>query len=306
MKRVYVTTIHRKKEFTKGERLGNVYVVDWETKEFLTKPSGLDPGYSFHKPLSKSHGVRGISFHGDKIFVAGSGSNLSCFDKDTFELVEHKEIKELIGIHHIRSHGGLLNVVSTGNDTLFKLDGFDVVDEVHIGDYKEYIEPHMFEECREKEWGTNKLHFNSIGWGPDGDEYHIYCGAKIIFNFTKKEVVYSGEGLNGPHDLVFDDNSLFFNNSETLSTCRIDLGSKGLYEVHKFYPDSRFISEYNTNGFTRGLAKSGDTLFMCGSPTRVCSFDIELNKETDVLELSDDLGESIFDIILDPRDWEVV
>lgn len=305
MKRVYITTIHRKKEFTAGERLGNVYVVDWRTKRLLTKPSGLDPGYSFHRPLSKSHGVRGISFHNEKIFVAGSGSNLSCFDKDTFELIEHREIKELIGIHHIRSHNGLLYVVSTGNDILFKLDNFDIVDEVYIEDYKEHIEPYMFEECKEKSWGTNKVHFNSIGWDQDGNEYHIYCGAKVIFNFTKKEVVYCGNNLKGPHDLVFDGSSLYFNNSETLSTCKVGLVSKDLCEVHSFSPDSEFISEYNTNGFTRGLAKSGDVLFMCGSPTRVCSFDVKNNKEIDSLKLSDDLGESVFDVMLDPRDWEV-
>lgn len=302
MRRVYVTTIQRTND-PDGGALGNIYVLDWDTKELLTNPRGLDPGYSFYRPRGKSHGVRGITFYKGVLYVAGSGSNLSRFDPDTYEMMDSKVFEQFRGVHQIRVFNGLLYVVSTLNDSLHKLDGYDIVETVKLETYKSYIDPFI---DYEKSWGLDRLHFNSIAW-LDGEEYHSYCGPHIIFNFSRKKVIHQGGLVQSPHDIVFKNGCFITNSSTDKSTVSVNLFSGEEQVIQKITPPSHSnSSEHNSCGLTRGLAISGNLLFACSSPTVVNTFRYNNNSWTseETFDLGGNLDESIFDILLDPRDWD--
>ncbi len=307
MRRVYIAALHRKRDVGPQKLFGNMYVIDWDTKEFLREPKGMDPGYSLYNPSSNSHGVRSLSFHEGKLYVAGSGSVLSSFDVDTYKLLKSNVYSEFQSLHQIRSYNGFLYVVSTSNNNLYKLVNDEIVETVELKDFREYIEPHI--SSSPNGWNGERLHFNAIGWGPNGDEYHSYCAHQLLFNFTKKEVFYQGGELAGPHDISFIGDNLIVSSSSNKKTLSINIRTKEVNKIQEVKPEKvpDYLKGLNEFGFTRGVAVHKNKVFVCSTPTRVVIFNYDPIKDHYSLEeefnISDEPIESISDIVLDPRDW---
>jgi hypothetical protein len=287
--------------YPQGE-IGYVYILDWETKEPLGPPIEIVP---HQPPEGKSHGSRGITIHRDQLWVATSGDNILVFDLDTFrfrEDIRHPNWKRL---HQIKSRqsDGTMHVVSTGNDTLFRMGGphSTLTD---LSTQSELLEPHIIQRTREDQWGNDMLHFNSVGWAPNGDEHHVYYNCNMIFNWTRQQIVALNGPLHRPHDLAFVEDG-FFVNSSADKTCLF----------YKWNGEIRVVNKNlevpppgipNNTGYTHGLAIGDDTLFACASPTKICAFEkVEPFHHIETFHLNNAPNECIYDLVLDPRDWSI-
>lgn len=295
--------MHRLYENGVGQgELGYVYVLDWETKELVVKPQGVQPDYSLYTPMGRSHGCRGITIHDGKLYVASSGSDISVFDLDTYQRIERLTFPSMRHLHQIKSHDGFLYACSTGTDRLYKIKNDKVEEETYLDVVAPYVDSHIPQEWVGT-WGRDRLHFNSVAWNSSGDECHVYFGARMIFNFTQKKVLYAHGVLHCPHDLLFASGGYFACSST----------DKAVY----FFQDNGIIRCVNKNfdiappgtpnahGFTHGLAMGDGLLFSCSSPTKIRSFDLGNFELKDTLYINDNPNECIYDLVLDPRDWRI-
>ena len=294
MKRIYVTSLHRVPDPNEEGDLGKLYIIDWEDKQLRHKPLATES-----ITIGRSRGIRGITWHNGKLVVAGVTNNISVYNPDTLELENSFPNGDAKYLHQIRSHNGMLHMASTGNDVVVRapLYGCD-----SIAELRDIIDPYITHPnaCP---WGGDRLHFNSLAWDENGDEYHVYNAASMIFNFTKKEVFCHSRAFHALHDLVITPTHMITNSSGDRATLSIDRKTKDISVIHK----SRRHPTYSTNlhGMTRGLAAHGNHLFIGITPGDIALY----YKWKDQYEfvsnfsLSIDPRESIFDILLDPRDW---
>jgi hypothetical protein len=139
-----------------------------------------------------------------------------------------------------------------------------------------------------------------MGWSPNGEEYHLYSRQGQIFNYTKQEVVF--EGLERGHDIHFLDNDrLIVNESKFKRALLLNLADKTKTVLHTV-PNRGKDTLRTMWGFTRGIAASKDLIFLGSSPLGLHIFDKQLNPVED-WQVSTTPIETIFDICLDPRDW---
>jgi len=148
------------------------------------------------------------------------------------------------------------------------------------------------------------LHFNSIGWAPNGDEYHVYYNARMVFNWTQQKIMAQGGLLHCPHDVLVT-NDGFFTCSST---------DKALYHFYN-NGDIRVVVKNqevavpdcpNHAGFTHGIARGDDILFVCSAPTKIQTFkDRHWFNFIEVFHCSGAVNECIYDLTLDPRDWRI-
>jgi WD40 repeat protein len=232
-------------------------------------------------------GVRGMCFHEGELWIAGFRNTLNLIDLETYSIKQTFTHDELRGTHLIYSRDGYLWVTNTSANEIVKLRNNKV----------EKIIP-----LPKSVNGTQHLHFNSIAWSPNGDEYHLYCGLGEIVNFTQQKTVFNG--IERGHDLYFlDDNQLIVNESKQKRALLINLLDKSETVLHTVTKEGIDTSE-NRWGFTRGVAASKDLIFLGSSPPCLHIFDRELN-QLEPWRISQTPPETIFDICLDPRDWKL-
>lgn len=318
MRRVYVTSLFRfdtEEDRARNKDLdGRVYVLDWDSGEVLNEPLCVEPGNGLMAKSGRSSGARGIAFHQDRIYVAGSGSFINVFDPDTLRIKTRIQCdQETQGSFHIiREKDGILYVPNTRGDSILKIQGVEIIEEVKL---EEHVRPLLEANnargdwYEKREWGHDKLHFNSIGWDPaTGDEYHMYFGPRMLVNFTKKEIVLKEGPLNCPHDIVPTQHGIFTSSSGDRTVLLVRENGRFIHTITKEYQGEYTGPEYALWGFTRGLAYyKPEKLLVTGvSPGTLRGYRFEgahkvfLEKE---LVLTMDNKESIFDVMLDPRDW---
>jgi hypothetical protein len=267
MKLICVTTIIRNKR-APGKR-GHFYTLDYDTKEVLSKQG--------------TPGLRGMCFHEGKLWVGDFKKFLRTVNPTTGLVEQELNLQELAGVHLIYSRDGYLWLTNTASNSILKMQNSKVVDIIELAPSNEH------------------LHFNSMGWAPNGDQYHLYSHLGQIYNYTKREVAF--DGIERGHDLHFlDDHRLLVNESRYSRGLLVDLSDKTRTELHAV-PQHREDTPHIRWGFTRGIAASKDLIFMGSSPAKLHIFDGAL-KMVDTWEISTTPTETIFDICLDPRDWD--
>ena len=298
MKRIYVTSLNRVSDPNEDGDLGKLYVLDWDTKKII--PHSLE---SDTINIGRSRGVRGIEYVDNYLIVAVVTNKLSAYNADTMLLIKEWEVAETKFLHQIRlDNEGFLALASTGNDRIIRASNRKTYFIEELSWNKDIIDPYITHPnaCP---WGGDRLHFNSLAWDENGDEYHIYNAPRIIFNYTKQEVFAQGGPLLAMHDIVFMDNHLIVNASGDRTTLAIDRVTKEIRVIHKSrrYPNS----EHNLHGMTRGLAAWKDYLFIGSTPGDLTLYQKKGNEYFFIsnFQLTQDPKESIFDILLDPRDW---
>jgi hypothetical protein len=297
--RVYLSTINRVGDSEVRSIFGHLYVLDWDTGELL---HDLEQPVETDLSIGRSKGARGIVFSDNRIYVANSVNAITMYDANTYKVLDHKEFDEIVVVHQMNMHQGLLCAVSTTTDSVVRVDkDLNLVSVSKIEN--RLLDKDLTVDQNAKEWGIDKAHFNSICWLPNGDEIHVYNTFNMIYNFTRKEIIYRGDPLNSPHDIISFRDSLIVNSSANCQTVQIqDNKAKIIFSVP---PENIRVVDHNQWGMTRGLTSFKDRLFICYTPMRVLEFKYEdgqffLEKRVDI-----DEGEnkSIFDICLDPRDW---
>jgi hypothetical protein len=257
-----------------------------------------------------SFGLRGIAWHDDALVVARSDENIMFLDPDTFNQrhVWHTPL-EIGHIHQLKSMGGLLWVVSTANNRLYGCQNSNIVTMTKISDARRWLDPHVPDvtHIRARTWGSDRAHFNSIGWHPrTGDEYHCYANLCMIFNWTQQTPVWIGSPLGMPHDVVFLPDGRFVVNSSAFRTAYV-------FEPHGDGVRPRPILElpgaefdgWSMPGWLRGGGYSDvtDTLLLASTPGTLHAFRGRTLEPLGSLEFSRDPTESPYDLVLDPRDW---
>lgn len=302
MKRIYLSTMFRLYEAGQPQgELGYVYLIDWETKQQIASPLEIRP---LQPPDGKSHGSRGITIHNNKLYVATSGDDILTFSLDDYRhlgRVTHSGFRRL---HQIKDRNGQLYVVSTGGDQLYILENNQVVEVRNLKELAPQIEQYVVQRTREDQWGNDMLHFNSVGWTPDGDEIHVYYNTRMVYNYTRRKIVYQGGVLHCPHDIAAVENGMFVNSSANKS-CVFLRDDGDIYVINKNL--ERAPPECPNNiGFMHGLAIGDGMLFACSSPSVMRTF--ELTKpfhHIETFQVNDALNECIYDLVLDPRDWSI-
>jgi WD40 repeat protein len=296
MKRIYISSLNRVHDPNEEGDLGKLYLLDWDTKKVI--PHSVE---SEAIQIGRSRGIRGIAFNQDRnwLWVAGVNNKLSVYDANTMNLLDTFDVSEAKFLHQIRVHDQTLHLVSTGNDRIFRGCG----DYENIGKIFHLIDPHITDPSF-PDWGNDRLHFNSIAWDENGDEYHVYNSPRMIFNWSKREVFMQGGPFHSLHDIVINPKEIIVNSSGDRTTLAIDRKTKEITVIHK--NRSRPSEEHNLHGMTRGLAQFDDYLFVGVTPGTILCFRLkrgEWEYDSHVV-LSEDRRESIFDILLDPRDWK--
>jgi len=312
MKRIYLSMMKRVEYPTRvgyGDN-GRVVVLDWETKQEVLPQAKIYDLRKPDNPMSRSHGSRGICFHQGKLYVGGSHELVSILDPETNQL-EETILTPAKRIHQLKEHNGIVYIISTGDNSYYKLQGHDIIEHVSVSDVKPFVERYLpAEKQGRNNWHeSDLLHFNSIDWHPDtGDEHHVYYMPGTVFNHTRKEVVF--DGVVGAHDLCFVDSETFVvNDSMNRTSIRVRAGERHIiYEASPAPEGTEFKGEKAKDnhalwGFTRVAVTAGNSLFVSSAPGRLVEIDTNTWEQIGMFDTTLDPGDSLYDIALHPEDW---
>lgn len=312
MKRIFVSSLVRigaMSEFygVRGD-VGKVYLFDIESGSLITNPVDIDissDGSSLHKVQGKSRGARGLAYYNGHLYVAGSVNVISVYDINTLELVDTLKFNEKHYFHQLRVHNDRLHAISTGTDSILRIKDFVVEEVTFLGDKDAFFSTFLYEGREYNEWGTDRVHFNSIAWDEEGAEYHVYHTLDAVVNYTSNKLIAQGGPLWSPHDVAFHGSDILVNSTAAHSLVAIDRDSGKQRVV--------FVSDYdgdpsnpdNDWNSTRGLAVFGEYVVVGSVPTRVTLLRRTGSGEY-VVENRFDLSlfpyEAVYDILIHPDD----
>jgi len=234
----------------------------------------------------ETRGVRGLVFVDHHLILASFTNELFLLDTERGTVIGKWEYPELSFLHKIYYDGEHIVIPSTGNDSVARIHPgtMELVDIVTLT-------------------GSPKdtLHFNSMGWDGEGNEYHLYHTPGKIVRRDTGETVF--EDLVGAHDLEFIDGlRVVVNDSSRRRTMLGDLRNKELTPI--FTAEDGPSTTVSKWGWTRGAAYYPGMLFIGSAPANIHLLETTFFLEVGSMRLSDTAEESIFDICLDPRDWQ--
>ena len=136
------------------------------------------------------------------------------------------------------------------------------------------------------------LHFNSINF-ESGRELHLYNSVGVVFDRDARRVVFCSKELNSPHDMLSFGGGLFINSSNNNET--LFFKGDGVTSVFKSSETSEYTG-FNSPGYTRGLHRDGNSLFIGVSPVIISEIDINTLQHKNSFLISDNCNEVIYDI----------
>jgi hypothetical protein len=298
MKRIYITLGERIATYGELEDKGDFIILDWENKQVIDQITFVGR-QKIEK--SRSSGPSGLDFFDGFLYVA-CRNDLIALNPDTYK-EDHRINLVLGGVHQIKSFGDNLFLSSTYRNVKQVVRNQKVIDVV----------PTLFSgiESDTKPAGC----FNAITFAPNGDEYHLYSGPKIIYNFSQRKIAYRVSDAQAPHDLCFiNNNEVLYTRSILRHICKINFKTQVEDVIFEspipFHPDPQ--NDFNFYGFMRGLAfdKKTNKLYAMSNPATIYEIDCSTWQIIDSMdflkyELSkEELRKRCpFDLILDPRDW---
>jgi hypothetical protein len=318
MKRIYISSIYRGEADSSNN--DTLFTVDWETGDILASPEKpAEVCLMPIKGISKSYGTRGMAWYKDKLWVLGAVQGLLEIDPNTYNIIKTHRPEKIHHPHLMKVKDDLMWVTSTQRDSLVAWDGTKVVQERRIQDIpgiKELTDPYLAPSVMDRPFGADRLHFNSVAWDSDGNEYHTYMFCSAIFDVTNMRVVESG--IPAPHDLEIRGNRLFYSASgdRSLFSLQIDgdRAAKRTCWMTREIPDSELEARKKYKGKTefpfmalvRGIATSpaDGLLFSAFAPGHLVAIDLkQRGKIVKEIKYCDSRHAQPFDILLDPRDW---
>lgn len=272
MKRMYITTVFRR-DNERGKE-GRIHAIDWETKASLWEKN--------------TEAVRGMAFIKGQLFVASFNNELRTVDTETGDFTATWEYPEIRRLHKIyyRKDKNVIVLPSTGNDSVATIDveTMKLIDKTHLANLY-----------------RDTLHFNSMGWDGDGCEYHLYHRPGTVVKAATGETVF--DNLQGAHDLEFiDDYRVVINHTSSRQTLVGDVKTGELKTI--FEAEDGPSTTVSMWGGTRGAVHHNGVIFTGSFPTDIHMFKIDSWDRLDWHRVSSAREESLFDIILDPRDWK--
>ncbi|MFT4768595.1 MAG: hypothetical protein ACI8RN_001732 [Glaciecola sp.] len=291
-----------------GESHGGVYLINLETDELL-KPIDWNKVDIDWAGRGWDRGLRGIAFHGERIFIAAS-DEIFAFDQ-AFNLLASYKNPYLKHCHEIAVHQNHLFISSTGFDSILGLNldteafdwGLHLLSEgpafaVRRYDPRESNGPLLL----------NKLHLNNI-FCDEGGMYMSGLRTKSLLRFDGKSVGVMTTLPEGVHNarpfldgVLFNDtrsDALRFESPKTRKAFRVPR-----FPEHKLTHTDVDDSRIARQGFGRGLCTISDDLIAAGSsPSTVTLYDLREQKPLKVINLSMDIRNAIHGLQRWPFEW---
>lgn len=253
----------------------------------------------------QSRGCRGIVWHDGAIYIALHPDILQRRHPDTLGVEWESKIPGLREVHQLQSRDGELLVVSTGTNELLHMRNHEVikVESVltpHVVHH--YAHTHLLGE----EGAQDKLHFNSIGWSPDGRPHYLFAECDVLYDVYEHRAAWFGRPLRQPHDVCFvSQDVVLVNSSANRSMVLLDLARR---TYRYMYHDERTPPSQDVRvalvGWTRGLALDGHVAFVGVAPGEVVAVNWKTDTVVGRLPISSDPRDAPFQLLLDPRDWK--
>lgn len=302
MRRVYVSCTER----VIGERyVSDLVLLDVDSNRVLaSRPVVL--AIAEKVPGSgRSRGGRGICWHRGELTFAINSGILETLDPETLQARSRREIPDCSEVHLIRSHADVLHLCSTWTNRVIRINGDLVTSNFVLSDeLRQFVGA---ERAKRPDW-QDHLHFNSIAWNFEGEEFHLYSHPSIIFNWTKKEIMYQGDKLRNAHDLHFLDNRrLLVNSSWERKTKLFDTYTRTFKTVYE-EPNAVILDlliDHAKTGWLRGLMvdHSSGLMLISAAPGRLHILELGSWRVLQTMEFSTHPHCTPFDIALHPEDW---
>lgn len=291
-----------------GESHGGVYLIDLDKQQVAQTVdwNAMDIDW---QGRGWDRGLRGISFDGDRIYIAAS-DELFAFSP-AFEQITSYRSPYLKHCHEICRYKRRLYLTSTGFDSIlgFDLDshrfswGLKVLRD--MGDLRAApFEP-------ERGGGPspgNKLHLNSVTASPRA----LFLGGLNtggLYAYTGKHITQAASLPAGTHNAQPHGNGVLFNDTDK-DTVRFvpTRGPQRVFRVPRYEPDLLTHTDLDDSrtarqAFGRGLCTIDDTLIAAGSsPSTITLHDLDSMKTTLSINLTMDIRNAIHGLEVWPFD----
>lgn len=265
--KLYITSLVRKGTH-RGED-GWLYIVDLPSFKVIDK--------------IKHVSLRGMCLLDNELIVADFFHTLYKFNEPERKLEVYCDDNRFSYLHLIYNRNGTIWTTNSGNNSIVKVKDAQVTEVIKLNPKS-----------------SDELHFNSIGFAPNGDEYYMYNYCGHVWSKRHRRFVVGD--LKCAHDIVFiNDEEFVVNDSLTRRTllCNINGGHRAIVNMPE---DSRSTGVCMWN-LTRGLeyVPEKNLMFVATSPCMIHVLDVSDNyKDIHAIELSQNRDESTFDLLVAP------
>ena len=312
MKIICTTVVRAAKQ---GDIHGGLYVIDVDSSEILHY-APYDKEFVNDNERGGERGLRGICVLPDRIIVADSAGFIE-LDIEDYSIIDTHQNQEVFkSIHEICYHQGYLWATSTAYDAIVKMDlqfnvlGFWEILGENKPDHKILTEKKRIDPSEKSE--NDNYHINSIcTYGGqllfsglitglyDFDDMSVNCPMPYLSGNILKEFGIAKPGTKVTKAATFihnfyeyDDYFLAnFTTFSTLGVARKQLGGAAFDAA--LIPRSKnakfCVDDIAVNNWNRGLARSGDLVFIGSSPARILVYDLNLAEFIKEIELEQDI-----------------
>lgn len=262
-------------------------VVDWNTVDISWEGRGWD------------RGLRGIAFHGDKIYVAAS-DELFCFNQD-FSIAASWRSPYLRHAHEMSRHQDHLYVTSTGYDSILR---FDLTHQTF--DKAWLIRPTKdgkigvasYDPAQQGPEPENRLHINAVHCDATG----FYVGARAL-PFLLHVGAQGSRPIaripTGTHNAMPYRGGVIYNHTNE-DVIAIEENGQPIYLPVPTYPETALENsdlgdeKLARQGFGRGLCWTEDGILLSGSsPSTITAWDLPSRSILTSVNLSMDVRNAI-------------
>jgi hypothetical protein len=297
MRRIYVSTVGRGKN---KEEASRVYCVDYDTGKTLMSHAipiaNID--LSATNPRGGTRGARGLCWYNSRLWVAG-WDGLFELDPDTLRVERGFWSDECWDIHQIYAGQFEITCVGTWTNSIYK---FSEGKFTKVKDLTE-IHPGEFQAP-----SPDRLHFNAMS----GRYANLNTIGAIADMKTGELVVEDPEIFFGTHDLIeLPTNELVINLSRLRKTVTLNMDT---WEIQRTLVELPEVKQPAGTimcmpGWMRGASyiPKHDTLLLGTAPARVLAIEnvstATGKNQFKEIKISDDIVDSVFDVIPHPWDW---
>jgi len=283
-----------------GESHGGIYIVDFEA-ERTYQPVDWNTMDIDWQGRGWDRGLRGISFYGDRVFIAASDELFEY--NPNFELIASYRNPYLKHCHEICVHEDHLFITSTAFDTILafnlRKNVFDNAFMVRT-DGRNLSMAQYNPNSDEGPLAMNKLHINNI-FCEKGGMYLSGLKTQGLLLYNGKRIGMSATLPVGTHNARPFREGILFNDTESnkLRYATPDGKDDCAFSV-PLYPRADLVnseaddSGVARQGFGRGLCAISDTLIAAGSsPSTITLYDLEQKKMVKTVSISMDIRNAI-------------
>jgi hypothetical protein len=284
-----------------GESHGGVYLLDFENQSVEQKID-WNTTSSDWQSRGSDHGIRGIDFYGDRIYVAAS-DELFVYTAN-FEPLNSWRNPYLKHCHEIAVWGDMLFLTSTGFDTIL---GFDLKELRFSWAMNIQVKGPLFKAvgfdplADEGPMMLNKMDINNVVCNKHG-MYISGLKTKGMLHFSGERITMSAELPAGTHNAQPFRDGVLFNDTEA-DVVRYAGRGEGDEDRAMAVPETdpenmthmkAADGELARPGFARGLCILSDRIVAGGaSPSTVTLYDLAANKTLGSIRLSNDVRNAI-------------